>query len=177
MFDIDAMVVTNSLAPLQRILLGTDGTVTHLLEAYADEPIAAVKLSQSRGLAGDQAALLGVEPAAAVLRRRVMLRTRETGRDLLHAEAVLVVARVGVAFVDALETTDTPIGSLLNEARTETIREIIDAGRAPAGPVAPLFGMDPTADVLYRTYRILSRRQPILLISERFPATSFLDPL
>ena len=175
MFDLDAMVMTNSLAPFQRILLGTDGTVTHMLEAYADEPIRAVKLEQTRGPAGDYAELLHTTPSTEVVRRRVMLRTLETERDLLHAEAVVVIPRIGDSFVKALETTDTPIGALLTEARVETFREILDVGRVPAGPLGALFGVAPADELLYRTYRILSEEEPFLLVTERFPVTWFLD--
>lgn len=175
MFDLDPMIVTNSLAPFQRILLGTDGTVTQLLEAYADEPIRAVKLEQTRGPAADQAEPLHTAPDSEVLRRRVMLRTFQTERDLLHAEAVVVIERVGEAFVKALETTDMPIGALLTEARIETFREILDVGRVPAGPVGGLFGIQPVDELLYRTYRILAEDEPIMLVTERFPVTAFVD--
>lgn len=168
------MLTTSSLAPLQRVLLGADGTVTHILEAYADEPIEAVKLEQTQGTAGEDAEVVDATPGTPVLHRRVVLRGRRTGRTLLYAEAIVVNDRVGITFVEGLVGTDLPIGTLLAASRTETFREILAVGREPAGRCAAHFGISPTDDVLFRTYRILSRKKPILLITERFPATWFL---
>ena len=168
--------VTTGAAPLtrfQRMLLDTDGTVTHILEAYADEPIDVVKLRQALDTSnrGDADLLLTDDK---VLRRRVLLRGRRSLRNLLYAEAVVVIERVDPAFLDGLLRTDRPIGALLAERRTETFREILQVGREPAGPCSAHFGIEASAELIFRTYRILARGQPIILITEKFPADSFL---
>jgi len=155
------------------MLLGADGTVTHILAAYADEPIDVVKLHQDHDVASRRDAALELPAGAEVLRRLVLLRARNTRRTLLFAEAVVAVDRVGPAFVEGLLGTDRPIGLLLAENRTETFREILVTDCEPAGALCSHFGIDATAELLTRTYRIVARQQPILLITEKFPSASF----
>jgi chorismate-pyruvate lyase len=168
------MTATTSLLPLfQRILLATDGTVTHLLEVYAEEPIEAVKLAQDLDTSRETDAGLEVSPGARLLRRRVLLRGHRSRRNLLYAEAVVVPERVPLEVLNGLLRTDQPIGSLLADARTETFREVLLVDREPAGACARHFGIDANAELLFRTYRILSRGQPVMLITEKFPADFF----
>jgi chorismate-pyruvate lyase len=157
------------------MLLGTDGTVTHLLEAYAGEPIEVVKLLQEFDSSSDADGQLDVSVADKVLRRRVVLRSAHSKQNLLYAEAVVVLDRVDQAFLDGLLGTDKPIGKLLAETRTETFREILEVGRVPAGPCGVHFGIDATAELISRTYRIVARERPVILITEKFPPTFFRD--
>lgn len=162
-----------SLTRFQRILLGTDGTVTHMLEAYADEPVEVVKLLQEYDTTTDADAPLELEADAKVLRRRVLLRGRRTKQNLLYADVVVAPERVEPSFLAGLVGTDKPIGTLFAENRTETFREILRADREQAGSCGPQFGIEPTAEVIFRTYRILAQGRPILLITEKFPAGFF----
>ncbi len=155
------------------MLLGTDGTVTHILEAYAGEPIEVVKLLQEYDAATDADGSLQVAGGVKVLRRRVLLRGRTSRRNLLYADVTVVPDRVEEALLAGLITTDKPVGVLLGENRMETFREILVADREPAGPCAPHFGIEPTAVVISRTYRIFARKEPIMLITERFPEEYF----
>ncbi len=164
---------TSILTRFQRILVGTDGTVTHILEAYAEEPIEAVKLAQEHDTCQDGDAALELPERATVLRRRVVLRGRNSGRNLLYAEAVVVPDRVHLNLLSGLLGTDKPIGRLLAENRMETFREILVVDREPAGPCAVHFGIDAATDLIFRTYRIVERGQPIMLITEKFPAHFF----
>lgn len=166
-------VDTSSFTPFQRMLLGTDGTVTHILEAYAAEPVEVVKLVQERQAATDDDAELQLGPGDEVLRRHVLLRGGHSGRILLYAEAIVVLGRVEPAFLHGLEATDRPIGILLAENRTETFREILRVGREPAGSSGAHFGLDRNAELIVRTYRIFCDRRPIILITERFPPHLF----
>ena len=162
-----------SFTRFQRMLLGTDGTVTHILEAYADEPIDVVKLLQGVDTSNDADAHLRLSGDEKVLRRRVLLRGRDSGQPLLYAEAVVALGRVEPAFLDGLVGTDKPIGILLAENRTETFREILAVDREPAGALGAHFGIDATAELISRTYRIMARQQPMILITEKFPADCF----
>ena len=164
---------TSQLTRFQRIMVGTDGTVTHILEAFAGEAIEAVKLSQELGPSGRADALLELPGESQVLRRRVLLRGTRSARNLLYAEAVVVVARVHLDVLNGMLSTDEPIGRLLAENQVETFREILVVDRAPAGACAVHFGIDPGEEVVSRTYRIISHGLPIMLITERFPADSF----
>lgn len=161
------------LTAFQRILLATDGTVTHILEAYAGEPVEVVKLRQAFDTANEGDESLAVAPGDKVLRRRVLLRGRRGGQSLLYAEAVVVLDRVDPAILDGLLETDKPIGVLLGESRTETFREILRVGREPAGGRATHFGVDAGDDLIFRTYRIVAGGRPVILITEKFPPQSF----
>ena len=164
---------TPSLTPLQRMLLGTDGTLTHILEAYADEPIGVVKLLQEYDTSKQADARLELPEDAKVLRRRVLLRGRRTNQNLLYAEVVVVPERLNPVVLEGLLGTDKPIGTLRAETRAETFREILRMDREPAGPCSTHFGIDPAAPVIVRTYRIVAHEQPIMLITEKFPADFF----
>ncbi len=170
-----ATEVSASLTPFQRILLGTDGTVTHLLEVYAGEPVEVVKLRQDFDTSDDGDAPLDLSRSDKVLRRRVLLRGARSGRTLLHAEAVVVLDRVDAVFLHGLMETDKPIGTLLTETRAETFREILLVGRRPGGASSAHFDVGAADEVIFRTYRIVARRKPIVLITETFPAGSFRD--
>ncbi len=167
------MTVTAELTRFQRILLGTDGTVTHILEAYADEPIEVVKLLQVFDTSNDGDAHLLMSEHDDVLRRQVVLRGQRSRQNLLYAEVVVVLERVERELLDGLIETDKPIGLLLRERRTETFREVLLVDREPAGPCAVHFGIDPEAELFFRTYRILARQQPIILVTEKFPMDFF----
>lgn len=157
----------------QRMLLGTDGTVTRLLEAYAGEPVEVVKLRQDLDTAGAAGEDLCLPAGERVLRRHVVLRGRRSRQNLLYAEAVVVPARADPGFMDALLGTDVPIGALLADHRTETFREILVVARERAGPCGAHFGIDAGAELIFRTYRIVTRRQPVILITEKFPTGFF----
>jgi chorismate-pyruvate lyase len=164
-----------SFTRFQRMLLGTDGTVTHILEAYAGEPVEVVKLRQEFELAVDADAELELSAEDKVLRRRVLLKGAESGRTLLYAEAVVALARVAPELLEGLVSTDKPIGILLAEHRTETFREILRVRRELAGPSGAHFDIEPAAELVTRTYRIVHSGQPMILITEKFPVTFFRD--
>jgi chorismate-pyruvate lyase len=173
---VGAAMSAEPLTRFQRVLLSTDGTVTHILEAYAGEPIEVVKLLQELDTSNDGDAPLRLsEPDQKVLRRRVVLRGSRSKQNLLYAETVVVLARVDAALLDGLVDTDKPIGALLAERRIETLREILHVGREPAGEHGVHFAVDPTAELISRTYRIVARQRPVILITEKFPPTFFRD--
>lgn len=165
--------MTDPLTRFQRLLLGTDGTVTTILEAFAGEPMEVVKLRQGFDTSNDGDADL-LAAGDRVLRRRVLLRGRRSHMSLLYAEAVVAVDRVDQVIVDGLLATDKPIGVLLAESRTETFREVLRIDREPAGDCAPHFGIAATAELLWRTYRIMTGGRPAVLVTEKFPADFFL---
>ncbi len=108
-----------------------------------------------------------------MLRRHVLLRGGHSGKILLYADAVVALSRVEPAFLQGLEATDKPIGILLAEDRTETFREVLRVGREPAESSGAHFGLDRTAELVFRTYRIVCERRPIILITEKFPPHLF----
>jgi chorismate-pyruvate lyase len=55
----------------------------------------------------------------------------------------------------------------------ETYREIVAVGFEPAGTCADYFGVDPASKLVFRTYRIIVERRPVVRITEKFPVTWF----
>lgn len=161
--------------PMQRILLVTDGTVTNVLEAYAREQIRVVKLRQVSEPAGQAAADLDVLESDQILHREVLLTGRSSGRIFVYALSQIVPARLDPRVRRGLTESLEPIGRLLEKNRVETFREILDARREPAGVRAVHFGIDRRAVLVSRTYRIIAGRQPVMLITEKFPADAFGD--
>lgn len=161
------------LSPVQRVLLTTDGTVTHVLEAFEGERICVVKLHQSHDEAEMVAAELEPSGPEMVMRRTILLQGSETRRNYVYAESVILSNRLDTRMAHALMTTDEPIGRLLIEARLETFREILVCGREPAGDRAPHFGTDPSSTLISRSYRVLAGRRPIMLITEKFPSAAW----
>jgi len=170
---VEAVDLAPSLTPLQRMLLRTDGTLSPILEAYAGEPVAVEKLSQEYDRSGAADAPLELGNDTKVLRRRVLLRGGRSGRVLLYAEATIVPERIEACLVEELLGTDKPIGELLSEYRIESRRDILVIDREPAGPYGAYFDTDDSVPMLFRTYRIVAGGEPIMLITERFPATAF----
>lgn len=162
-----------SLSPLQRILVTTDGTVTNILEAYAGEPVQVLKLSQVPGRVGRGGAALEIGGDTLVLRRRVLLQGSRTGTTFLYAESEIVLDRLHPAVRRELVETAKPIGALLGEHRVESFREILAVGQEVAGPHGRYLGVSPGALLVSRSYRVWCDRRPVMVITEKFPSSSF----
>ena len=158
---------------VQRMLLVADGTVTNLLEAYASEHIAVVKLQQATEPAPRALADLDVRAHDEVLRREVLLRGRDSGRTLVYALSHIVPSRLDPAVKQGLLDSVKPIGRLLEENRVETFREILSAGREPSAGLGIHFGIGRDALLVSRTYRIVAGGRPVMLITEKFPTDAF----
>lgn len=163
------------LSLLQRILLTTDGTVTHVLEAYGDERIRVVKLEHSEEPSRVDHPGLEMSGPETVMRRTILLQGMSSGRNYLYAESAVLVDRLEPALGEGLRSTDEPIGKLLVASRLETFREVLSCGQELAGTCARHFGIHPSAPLVVRTYRVIAGGRPIMLITEKFPATDWAD--
>lgn len=172
--ELTRLVRPDAATLFQRILLVTDGTVTHLLETFAGEPICVIKLHQSIDESGPGVDELDVRAKQRVMHREVLLVGCTTRRAFVYAASQIVPDRLDPAVRQGLLESSKPIGYLLEESHTETFRQIIDAHRESAGACASYFGIDAAAEVLTRTYRVLAAGRPIMLITEKFPADAFL---
>ena len=159
---------------LQRILLTTDGNVGRILENYAGESIIAARLEQTTTRSGAPNPALELRADEKRLTRRVLLRTSATDCPLLYAETLAALERLHPVLRSGLLTTGQPIGRLFTAARLETYRDILSTGTQRAGHLAEHFAIDRGDDLFTRTYRIIHRRRPIMLITEKFPTTWFL---
>jgi chorismate-pyruvate lyase len=163
----------SALSTFQRILLTTDGTVTHMLEAYLYEQIQVVKLSEKLVSLSQDIPLMDLAKGTEVIFRRILLRGRISRRNFIYAESIIAPERLDESFRDELLKTKTPIGKLWFEKRIETFKEIVDSGKEPAKVLANYFGIQPEEDMLFRTYLVLSNRKPTMMITEKFPESYF----
>lgn len=161
---------------LQRTLLNTDGTVVRLLEAWFHDPIGLASQHQFTTPVQPTDAELHADGTETILRRRVLLHGRHSGRNYVHAEATVVLDRLPSGLREQLLTTAEPIGRLLRRHRVETFREILRTGQRPAGPLADDFSIDSADTLLYRVYRLWTGGRPVMLIAEHFPADPPLHP-
>ncbi|MDN7025362.1 DUF98 domain-containing protein [Methanoculleus sp. FWC-SCC1] len=164
-----------SLSPLQKVLLGTDGSVTNLLEMATGHPVEVVtRVQEVRPADPETAAELGVEPGDAVNYRVVELRDTLTGETLIYAVSFTPLQRLAPDFRDDLLRADIPIGRILRRHRIESRREITDARIVPADPhLSSIFRIHRQQALLSRKYRIIHNRQPLIAIEEIFPSTAF----
>ena len=151
------------------ILLATDGTLTHILEAYAAEPVHLVKLSQdfvTDAAVRDGLGLVGDERA---LRRVILLRGTKTDATFVYAESVVMLDRLPASVAAGLLDSDTPIGKLLYSCRAETHREITATGAGHDRAVAGHLGLPGDEPLAWRTYQIVFEGRPVARILEKFP--------
>jgi chorismate-pyruvate lyase len=154
---------------LQRLLLGTDATVTQFLATAMGEPIEAIRLSQRvrvvDGVQGD----LELGTGQCVLDRRVLLRGATSRRNFLHGESVIALGRVPREVRAGLLRGDTPIGLLLRQHRMETFREILWSVGVVDPGIAPHFLLAEGTPLLARRYRVWIDHRPVMVITETFP--------
>ena len=74
---------------------------------------------------------------------------------------------------DGLLRSGKAIGLLILEDRLETFREILACGREQAGDLSVHFFVDPDEYLIYRTYRVIVKGSPVMLITEKFPESEF----
>jgi long-chain acyl-CoA synthetase len=144
----------STVSPFLRALLVTDGTVTKNLEAYFWEPIEVELLSHEQQLSDRAYPEIEVQAQAAIVRRRVVLRGRMTSSAYAFAETVMTIEGVSEDLRRSLVEERKGIGELLRARRLETYRELVSVERGVAGEWAAHLGVDPTAAVVVRQYRI-----------------------
>jgi len=165
------------LSPIQKFLLGTDGSITQLLEAITGHPVAITTLEQ-RVVPADTAVAdrLGITVGENVNHRVVQLKNADTGDVLMYAVSDTPLLRLSPEFKDDLMRADIPIGKIISRHRIEARREILSASVAPAGKTtAPLFSIGHNEPLLSRNYRIIHCGEPLIFITEQFPYNRFLD--
>jgi len=107
------------LSPVQKMLLGTDGSVTSMLEVITGCPIEIETLVQKVIPADDAvAAELKVNPGDEVNYRVVKLKKANTGEALIYAVSHTPLKRLDASFKDDLTRADIPIGVILKSIRS-----------------------------------------------------------
>ena len=163
----------SQLSLFQRVLLVTDGSVTELLSLYTKGAIRAHKLTQSESMGPLPAPLggPGVSPHTAALHREIMLMDGQT--PLVFAASVFVLDALSPTTRAGLLESEVPIGLLWKAEKSEMYREIVDMRLETHPTVAARFGLPTATPLLSRSYTLHQAGQPMGLITEKFPATSF----
>jgi beta-ribofuranosylaminobenzene 5'-phosphate synthase len=165
------------LSPVQKILLGTDGSVTQLLESVTGHPVSVRTREQAVIKADPHAAeRLNITPDDAVNHRIVELLDAATGEVLIYAKSLTPVARLAPEFRDDLMKADIPIGRIIERHHIEARREILTARVTPAkDDVSGIFSLCKNEPLLMRQYQIIHGGKPLIFIEEQFPYNKFLD--
>jgi chorismate-pyruvate lyase len=163
-----------SLPAFLRALLVTDGTVTKILEAFFWEPVMVDTLYQEFIAADAEVPWIGVREGDRALMRRVRLRGTDSGLEYARADSVVRAERVPDHFRRRLIDREIGIGALIRDSGLESYREVLEVGINPrAGAVDSRLSNPQTGDAVYRTYRIIIGKEPVILITETFPLDLF----
>jgi chorismate-pyruvate lyase len=158
------------LSRFQKILLLSDGSVTELLCIYTGREIRTRKIEQFV-CTDHPSEALRTAGKARLLRRKIMLT--DLLKKYVYAESMFLLDHLSPRISTSLLETDTPIGRLWNEDRTEMYREIVDLRMEQNTDIATHFDLPANAMLLSRTYLIWQRGRSIGMITEKFPASGF----
>jgi beta-ribofuranosylaminobenzene 5'-phosphate synthase len=163
------------LSPVQKILLGTDGSVTQLLESITGHRVS-VRTREQRIVKADSVAAerLSVTEGAAINHRIVELLDAATGEVLVYAKSQTPIHRLAPEFRDDLMQADIPIGKIIERHHIEARREILSAQVFP-DDIGGIFSVCKNEPLLSRQYRIIHGGEPLIFIEEQFPFNQFLD--
>lgn len=159
-----------ALAPAQRALLVIDGTVTKFIEAFTMERVQVVQLGQATRDLVDEDPWLGAAPGTTVLDREVMLTGGWSGTEYAYATSVIVPGRLPEGARQLLEEGQVGLGRILLASELETRREVLWCGRSDGADLPPALAHRKGDEFIVRTYRIIAGGDPLMIITERFPA-------
>lgn len=165
------------LSPVQKMLLGTDGSVTCLLEVVTGNPVEIETLVQ-KVVAADEivSSELEVEPGAEVNYRVVKLKNSVSGETLIYATSFTPIKRLEDRFRSDLMRADIPIGTILKKHRIESRRDLSRVRAISDGSeLKGIFNIFSKEPMLSRDYKIIRHGQPLMAITETFPYHSFQD--
>lgn len=149
-----------TLSPVERLLLATDGTVTHMLEALTRGPVVVNIIDRS--------------VSGSTLDRQVVLEREQDGSRLVWAESAINLYPLDPDIEDALVRGDIGIGQLLRREYAETRREIVEMDAVwHDGAEFPAFIDGHASLYLRRTYEVYSEGNRIMTITEWLPKGLF----
>ena len=159
----------DQLGSLQLSLLIADGTVTRVLEAHSKQRIESLKLDQSMCILYAENTFLSLQAGTPIINRRVILRGKDTPINYVEAESLIASHRLPRQMVDEIESGDESLGRLLHLFKIEVRRELLFFGTEDQSMMRDSNKQIKSMTLLSRTYRILSKGQPLMVIEEKFP--------
>jgi beta-ribofuranosylaminobenzene 5'-phosphate synthase len=111
----DLEVQVGRISPVQKFLLGTDGSVTQILESITGKNVVIRTLVQKVIPAGRETAeTLDIAEGDLVNFRIVEIGIEESGEVLIYAISHTPINRLSPAFKDDLMKADIPIGRIIS---------------------------------------------------------------
>jgi chorismate-pyruvate lyase len=161
---IEQLPFFSHLNPVQRIMLVSDGNLTNMLQAYFLETIGIRVVAQHIMNSSDD-----FEVNRTFLKRQVVLYGTQTLRPYVYAESTLAFNQLPPELARDLQYSDIPLGRLWLHHRLETFKELIDVRVSNNETAAGHFGKDDSGSLLKRSYRVVSKGRPCMVIHEYFP--------
>ena len=158
-----------TLSPFQRALLVIDGTVTKFLEAYTMEPIEVVLLENSFREFDEKHIWLNSPSGTTTIARQVKIEGKYSRKLHAYAVSLLVVDRLPEGVKEDLKTHPGGIGRVLLKHQLETRREVLWYGREEIDNIPADVRQRTGGKFISRTYRILHKDDPFMMINEKFP--------
>jgi chorismate-pyruvate lyase len=159
-----------SLTPVQRSVLGSDGSFTLLLTALLGHEVNVALIEQRIDRMPHYGEAIQLPTGARILNRNVRLYV-ERDRNIVFASSVIALDRIPGPLANDLLAGQETIGRILRKHRLETFRELVDWGSAPTPEEAA--GHFPDAEMMYRSYRIISNGMPVMIVTEFFDRRMF----
>ena len=158
------------LLPIHRVLLGHDGSMTHLLELISRCEVVLRTIKQSVvPCPWEVADLLVVDVGEPVNERDIIIVRSSDGSPLLYARSYTPLSRLKPAFKADLMKADIPIGKIMQRHRIEARREILDVGYLSSDRRLEERLACP-GPYLWRTYNIITHGKPLITVKEYFSA-------
>ena len=164
------------LACEQPVLLSTV-PLTPLLEAYAGITLQQRVLYQELHRLAVAVPDLVLDQGEPIFERKAVLQGSGGSISYLYTEMLIVPSAIPLHMYTRLLQEEEPLDTIIQELRLPTFREVIASGRASLGEladrtVAEFFGVDSSAEVLYRTSLLYVHHRPqcaTMRITEMLP--------
>jgi chorismate-pyruvate lyase len=158
-----------TLTPDQRAILSIAGTVTKFIEAYRMEPVDVVLIDQDVHSLEAAHPWLEIREGTPVISRQVLLQGKYSRTLYAYAVSLLVHDQLPEAVREDLKDHPGGIGRVLIKNRLETRREVLWYGREHIENLPEPVCHLTDGRFLSRTYRIICKGNPFMLINEKFP--------
>jgi chorismate-pyruvate lyase len=160
-----------TLSPFQRALLVIDGTVTKFIEAYTMEPLEVIRLAQVNRELKSEHRWLELPEGSVVAVRHVMIRGEYSHNFYVYAVSSIVLDRLPEEIRGRVETeVEEGLGRILNANKQESRRDVLWYGRERVTELPEEVRRVSDGEFVSRTYRIIVREKPIMMINEKFPS-------
>lgn len=152
-----------------RILIATDGTLTRILNAVADDEIVLQIIKQQIHHFAPKIPELEQLPSGRVLQRHILLKGRSSGNPFVAAESLIAIDLLPPAITASLTKTESPIGEVIARSCLETFKEAAKVwiGELP-GWLALAGHQNSRPRTVARRYRIITGGRPVIIITEYF---------